>query len=171
MKFLGADVEGFANVFEFGGGFQSEGPIIIGERGLSADHAGGNIGPVGHLAGAAKIFDVVDEAGAEIDEGEAGLPGAQADAADVDDAGLGDGFGIVGAEGEGDDLASADGHFSPAAQADSAGGEVGDFAQRTGDGGGGKAGESAFVDDGLRGLASHHLPGDDLLPLNSRKRR
>ena len=170
MEFFGANVEGFADVFESGGGFQSEGPIIIGERGFSADHAGGNIGPVRHLAGAAEIFDVVDQAGAEIDEGEAGLPGAQADAADVDDAGLGDGFGVVGAEGEGDDLAAADGGFAPAAQADSAGGEVDDIAQGAGDYGAGEAGIPALVDEGLGsrfGAAQklEHTPQKSAIPV------
>ena len=47
----------------------------------------------------------------------------------VGHAGLDDHLRLVGVKREGDDLAAADRGFAPAAQADSAGGEVGHFAQ------------------------------------------
>src|SRR4029078_8978368 len=106
----------------------------------------------GDLAGFAEVFDVVDEAGAKIDEGEAGFPGAQADAADVGDAGPGGGFGIVGFEREGDDLAAADRGFAASAEADSAGGDVHDVTERAGDDVGREARIAALVDDRLRSL-------------------
>ena len=104
---------------------------------------------MGHFACFSQVFDVVDEAGAQIDEGEASFPGAQPDSADVDDAGLGDRIRIMGFERNGNNLPSADGHFAPAAQADSTGGEIDDIAQRAGNDVGGKAGVAALVDQSL----------------------
>src|SRR5882724_8455690 len=67
VKLLGSKMEGFADLFELGGGSLTQCPIIIGERSFGADHAWGNVGPVGLFAGFAEVFDVVDEAGAQVD--------------------------------------------------------------------------------------------------------
>src|SRR5213075_2269165 len=106
-----------------------QGPIIIRKGGLSANELGRDIRPARNFASAAEVVDVDGEAGAYINESEAGFPGPQTDTADVGHAGLDDHLRLVGVKREGDDLAAADRGFAPAAQADSAGGEVGHFAQ------------------------------------------